>query len=239
MEDRLSPKHIPFDKYDDMGAYHWDQCDRRSRNYNPPLEARYRVLVDKLQGENRVLDVGCGDGYLMSLISALSEDVIGIDTDHSGVRQADRKLKSLRNCRVVQASCYEVPFDDGSFDLVLMTDVFEHLERPDLSIREICRVLTTNGSLMLTTPKWRPDRRWDHRHWKEYRPDELMDILSAHFSLVTLTFFWPIRWSRMYSTRLGWRAIRMWTRYLNNPFLQEGSDAQSYGQIFALCSGPR
>jgi SAM-dependent methyltransferase len=239
MEDLSPPTPVHFNKYDEMGAYHWVECDRSSRRYNPPLEARYQIVLKKLEDGGRVLDVGCGDGFLTGLVSPICTEVFGIDTEFAGVKQAALQLQKRQNCMVTQASCYQMPFDDGMFDYACLADVFEHLEYPAVCIKEIKRVLSTEGVLLLTTPKWRPDRKWDERHYKEYTPEELTAMLAGHFSHVTLTFFWPRFWSRMYSTRVGWRAIRLWARYLNNPFLQEGSDAQRYGQIFAFCSEPR
>jgi len=229
------PQVVRFTKYDEQGAYHWKECDKRSRTYNPALDARYEALVSRVNRANRVLDVGCGDGYLMAQIKPHAEEVIGIDFELSGVRLATHQLQGLGNCFVAQASCYSLPFPDHSFDVVLLADVIEHLEDPDACVREIQRVLHPSGYLFLTTPKWRPDRRWDVRHVKEFKPNELAQCLMEHFSSVQLTFFWPSIWSRIYRTRIGWRLVRKLAQYLYNPFLSEGQDPRKYGQILAVC----
>jgi 2-polyprenyl-3-methyl-5-hydroxy-6-metoxy-1,4-benzoquinol methylase len=234
----MSPNPIAFDKYDAMGAYHWVECERHSPRYNPPLEARYKVLLKRIKKANRILDVGCGDGYLMSLVSRLCESVVGIDSEPTATSLAAAKLQRFRNSRVVAGSCYELPFVGGSFDVVLLADVIEHLADPERCLQEISRVLTPNGALLITTPKWRPDRRWDWRHFKEYKPEELAVCLKRCFSRVTMSFFWPMTWYRMYSTRVGWRLIRIFARYLYNPFLQEGDAPESFGQIVSVCESP-
>jgi len=222
-----------------MGAYHWIQCDRNSRMYNPPLEARYKVLLKRLGRPKRAMDVGCGDGYLMGLVSPLCEMVVGIDSEISGTKLATAQLRPFANCTVGQADGYSLPFTTNCFDNVFLTDVFEHLEHPDVCMKEICRVMQPNGTLFLTTPRWRSDRMWDRLHVKEYKPEELRDCLQRYFSRVSLTFFWPLGWSNRYATRVGFKLVRIFCRYLYNPFLQESAEAENYGQILAVCEQPR
>ncbi len=235
----MSPEPVPFSKYDEMGAYHWAECDRNSPRYNPPLEARYTVVSRRIERAKLMLDVGCGDGYLMGRVRMLCDQVVGIDTEATGTRLASEKLRPFTNCATVQASCYHLPFQTEQFEIVTLADVIEHLESPAACLEEITRVLRPDGALLLTTPKWRPDRKWDPRHVKEYTPDELAESLRPYFSRVTMSYFWPIRWSRMYSTRIGWRVIRLFARHAYNPFLEEGLDPDCYGQILAVCEEPR
>lgn len=234
----MNPSLVQFDKYNKMGAYHWIQSDRGSPMYNPPLEARYKVLIKRLERTKRILEVGCGDGYLVSLASGYSETVVGIDSELTGIQLAAQKLQPFANCTVGQASCYNLPFAPSSFDYVLLADVFEHLEQPDLCIKEICRVLTPNGSLLLTTPKWRSDRMWDRLHVKEYRPEEVEECLRRFFSTVHLTYFWPLAWFNRTATKLGRKLVKIFSRHFYNPFLQESDDPQNYGQILAMCEDP-
>jgi SAM-dependent methyltransferase len=121
---------------------------------------------------------------------------------------------------------------------VLLADVIEHLPEPEACLREIARILTPGGALFLTTPKWRADRMWDTHHVKEYTPEDLRGLLEQYFSDVRLNFFWPMRWSKFYSTKVGWRLIRVFARYAYNPFLREGSKVGNFGQILALCRKP-
>lgn len=231
-------KPIAFDKYDQLGPYHWVQCDRSAQNYNPPLEARYEVVLRRIKNPQRILDIGCGDGYLLSRVSTMCRQAIGIDSERSGVALANNKLTTYRNCSVIQASCYDIPLPENSFDCVLLADVFEHLERPELCIAEIARILTDGGRLLLTTPKWRPDRMWDAVHFKEYKPDELLNCLQLHFAKVDLTYFWPMSWYNRYATRFGSKAIRLMARYFPNPYVREGMQPELFGQMLAECSHP-
>lgn len=232
----MHPRPVPFAKYASAGAYHWTECDRRSSSYNPPLRARYEAIATRVAAAKRVLDVGCGDGYLMGLLSARCEHVFGVDAEACGVTLASSQLRSFNNCHVAVASCYELPFQPACFDVVLLADVIEHLEEPSLSVRELRRVLAPGGVAFVTTPLGRPDRKLGWNHVKEYSGPELADVLGDQFASVSLRYLWPKTWSRLYSTRVGWRAIRLFSQVLGvNPFRREGIEPARYEQILAVC----
>lgn len=235
MTQQQKPKPIRFAKYDQHGPYHWLETDRYSRRYNPPLEARYELVLRRVAGAKKLLDVGCGDGYLMGRASAVCGEVVGVESEPTAVALAAKMLASRINCTVLRGSCYELPFRNLTFDAAVLADVIEHLETPDLSLSEVRRVLSPDGVLVISTPKWRPDRKWDPRHVKEYRSEEFAECLRSHFSEIQLSYFWPSFWSDMYATRLGWRVVRQFARYVCNPFLREGTRPDGYGQILALC----
>jgi SAM-dependent methyltransferase len=226
---------VPFLKYEQAGAYHWTEADRTAKRYNPALDARYRIILRPVGARDVVLDIGCGDGYLLHLASGRAGRVVGIDSEKAAVTLAGPLLREAVNVRVTQGSAYELPFRDGCFDVVLMADVIEHLEDATGAVRECSRVLRTGGRLLVTTPKWRPDRTWDATHVKEYTPAELGECLGKSFSDVHMTFFWPLAWSNAYATKAGWRLVRALARYVYNPFLREGTEPEKYGQIFAVC----
>ncbi len=234
---------VPFDKYEVMGAYHWLEADPLSGHFNPPLAARYGIVTETVGALSspswRALDVGCGDGFLMGRLSPLLRWVVGIDSESRGVELASARLEPFANCRVLGASSYRLPFRDSSFDLVTCTDVIEHLNSLEAALSEITRVLDPGGHLVLTTPQWRPERVWDHRHVKEYQPAELSACLETFFRNIDLEYFWPMRWSRWYATRIGWRLIPHFCRHFSNPFSRRGRDPEAFGQILAVCRGVR
>lgn len=229
-----------FNKYEMMGAYHWKECDRRSKDYNPPLEARYKAILNKIpQGSSCILDVGCGDGYLLGQARHFAHRAIGVEFESEGVILASQKLSHDLGCRVLQGSCYQLPFRKHSFDIVLLSDVIEHLEYPDLCLKELGRVLEKGGTLLLTTPQYRQDRKWDPRHVKEYQPSELNALLTPYFESVEIHYFCPIRWYRLYETRLGWKLMKVFSRYLYNPYSSQGSDPKKFYQMISVCREPR
>lgn len=230
--------HALFDKYVTMGAYHWRECDRRSPNYNPPLVARYEMVLSRVP-HGRVLDVGAGDGYLTGRLAERCREVVGLEYEPSGVELARAMLVDRPNATVEQGDAYRIPFADGAFDAVVMADVIEHLDRPSDAVAEIARVLTAQGVALVTTPHWRPDRTWDVRHVKEFTAEELKLLLSKHFDSVDLVFAWPRIWSDLYRTRVGWRLLRLLGRAGVNPFRAESEDPEGFCQILAICRARR
>jgi SAM-dependent methyltransferase len=230
------PKAVPFGKYAAAGAYHWAECDRRSAYYNPPLRARYEAVVGRITNARRTLDIGCGDGYLMSLLSGRSEQVLGIDAEWQGVELAARQLASFTNCHVAGGSSYALPFASAAFDAIVLADVIEHLEHPELCVREMRRVLAPGGTAYVTTPVGRSGQALGWNHVTEFTGSQLTDLLERDFASVSLVYLWPRMWSRMYATAIGWRTIRLLCRAVDvNPFRREGTDPDAYEQILAIC----
>ena len=229
---------IKFDKYEAMGAYHWQECDRRSAQFNPPMVARYEVVVRRTP-TGRVLDVGAGDGYLSGRLSARCREVIAIEYETLGVKLARQMLAERTNVTIHQGDVYALPFEDRSFDAVVMADVIEHLYEPELAVSEMARVIAPDGVVLVTTPHWRADRIWDKRHVKEYTADELRAVLERSFTAIDLSFYWSRFWSDLYRTRLGWRLLRLAGRLGFNPFLAESKEAKGYCQMVAVCRHPR
>jgi ubiquinone/menaquinone biosynthesis C-methylase UbiE len=110
-----------------------------------------RNLVRRLLPRNpgaRVLEVGCGDGEMTAAITgADGAGVVALDLSR---RRLERTAQRAPGTRLVQSSVYELPFADGSFDTVLCTDLLEHLDEPDLAVRELVRVASSR--VLLSVP---------------------------------------------------------------------------------------
>jgi ubiquinone/menaquinone biosynthesis C-methylase UbiE len=104
---------------------------------------------------NSVIDIGCGEGFVFKCLSEnlLKKKCYAIDCDLNEIESA---RKNIPFCNFMQASIYEIPYDDNSFDLVICTEVLEHLENPSKAMEEIFRVC--NKYVLLSVPRepiWR------------------------------------------------------------------------------------
>lgn len=103
-------------------------------------------------GEQRVLDGGCGKGALLALLKdKRAAELWGLEMSPTLCAEAQLRLGST--IRIQQGSLQSTwPFPDSRFDVVVMTEVIEHLARPDVAFAEARRVLTPNGRLVVTFP---------------------------------------------------------------------------------------
>lgn len=103
--------------------------------------------------KGRVLDAGCGGGGMPLSLAEHADEVVGIDPidrfSHAGVRLA--KERALRRLHFLRADGMALPFQDGSFDLVLSHAVIEHVADAPLYLRECRRVLRAGGRIFLST----------------------------------------------------------------------------------------
>jgi 2-polyprenyl-3-methyl-5-hydroxy-6-metoxy-1,4-benzoquinol methylase len=109
------------------------------------LDIPIRYLAVPRKG--RVLDVGCGNGSVLKTAQDLGWIAEGVDFDPQAVEAARRKGLSVRVGRLADQH-----YSEGSFDLVLMSHVIEHLHDPLATLSEINRVLNAGGTLVVTTP---------------------------------------------------------------------------------------
>jgi SAM-dependent methyltransferase len=113
----------------------------------PPPEP-LRRFVHSLGHVERALDLGCGDGRLTSELDAT--ELTAADVSPVALERAARRLPGARIVELEPDNA--LPFDDGSFDLVLCTETIEHVRDVQLLLSEIRRVLRPGGTLALTTP---------------------------------------------------------------------------------------
>src|SRR3989338_3443876 len=132
------PKEISFNKYQVRAAdYHWQQVSRNLFRFNAYVTARYGQVAKLIprNSQRRILDVGCGDGVLLSLIG--QGRLYGVDPDPDSIDFAAAKIKA----KLVRAKAEKLPFSNNFFDVVLATEIIEHLSQPERLIAEAKRVL--------------------------------------------------------------------------------------------------
>lgn len=114
-----------------------------------PWFVELRTLI---RSAHRVLDVGCGDGTLLELVTTGTNiEAHGVDIATTAVSIAKRLHPRLR---VVEGDAAHLPFLAASFDLVYSAYTLEHLPDPDAAVREMTRVLAPGGRLLLMVPNY-------------------------------------------------------------------------------------
>jgi ubiquinone/menaquinone biosynthesis C-methylase UbiE len=103
---------------------------------------------------NKLLDVGCGTGNLLSRISSKYDtQIAGIDLSPNMLEIARHKLGENADLRLGDSE--NLPFDNDIFDMVICTDSFHHYPHPENVLTEIKRVLKLKGTSIIADP-WAP-----------------------------------------------------------------------------------
>jgi ubiquinone/menaquinone biosynthesis C-methylase UbiE len=105
-----------------------------------------------------VLDVGCGSGAYTTFVARAvgpRGKVCALDIQAAMLRQLRKKLdrpayRDIRNVELYQQSAYDLPFADGTFDVVYMVTVLQEIPDPGRALREARRVLKAGGKLAVS-----------------------------------------------------------------------------------------
>jgi len=175
---------IPSDYYNrlaDVDESHW---------WYQGMHAISRAMLgERLRPGLRVLDAGCGTGgFLRFLLEECRfSTAAGVDIGSAAIALARRRVPEA-DLRV--APLRALPFTDESFDLVVTNDVLQHVPEEDVaaSLRELRRVLATEGSLLVRTNGSRRLRR-ERSDWRAYdRATLRRELEVAGFVVERLTY---------------------------------------------------
>lgn len=103
-----------------------------------------------LNSKTRLLDVGCGGGFLSNELARQGLKVTGVDLSPESIKVA-AKFDSTKSVVYQIADAYKLPFSDQSFEVITAMDFLEHVERPQDVIKEFSRVLKPDGLFIFHT----------------------------------------------------------------------------------------
>jgi ubiquinone/menaquinone biosynthesis C-methylase UbiE len=98
------------------------------------------------------MEVGPGSGIYLGLLSELADEVIAVDIEDAYLSSA-AAAASWPNLKLVRDDICHSNMPDATMDLILCSEVVEHIPDSSLAIREMYRLLKPGGSLILTTPQ--------------------------------------------------------------------------------------
>jgi ubiquinone/menaquinone biosynthesis C-methylase UbiE len=148
-----------FDKYRSTNPIH----RRLMRGFFDALDPLFRrALATQTTHPIRILEIGCGPGDLAARLLAPSVDLpsieyTGIDLGPDEIAAARERVPGRNGLSVAfrVADAQALPFDAAFFDLILACEVLEHLPDPAAAIREIQRVCSPGGHIIVSVP-WEP-----------------------------------------------------------------------------------
>ena len=170
---------------------HWWHVGRRKI-----IASFVEEICRRLDHRPRILDVGCGTGANLLLLSQYG-DAEGVDiSDDALTFCRERGLDKVKS-----GSAEQLPYEDTSFDLVTALDVVEHLDDDLAGLKEMRRVLRPGGYALIFVPTFMflwglQDDVSNHR--RRYRMSQLKGVMAdagleiERSTYVNVTFFLPI-----------------------------------------------
>jgi len=156
------------------------------------FKGRRKIIISFMQKffrnqkKIKILDVGCGAGSVVDLLSPFGE-VVGIDNYRPLV-----KYCQSQNKMVIHGDVNHLPFRNYSFDLVVALELLEHVKKDVSALKEIYRVLNKKGYLFLSVPAFKflwGSHDLAANHYRRYLKKEINEkLIKAGFCIVKITY---------------------------------------------------
>jgi ubiquinone/menaquinone biosynthesis C-methylase UbiE len=147
---------------------------------------RYSIIKNICKNK-QVLDLACGEGYGSYLIKTWGADkVLGVDISKDTVIKAKNIFaKKINNLKYEEANaCNLEKIADNSFNMIVSFETFEHVENVESFLKEIKRVSTKNGIIIISCPNdymyYPTEKESNPYHKKKYMFEEFKDICEKY-----------------------------------------------------------
>lgn len=132
------------------------------------LKRRARHIIEGLilKQNEKIIDLGCGTGYYLFLLSNLPVklNLTGFDFDEKALMEAKVSLAG-QDIKFVTGDLHKMPFKDESFDKAVASEVLEHVEDDERVLKEVFRILKPKGTLVISAPSINYPFLWDPVNW--------------------------------------------------------------------------
>jgi len=119
--------------------------------YIEKTRAKTIVKLANVSERDSVIDVGCGEGYMLSLLPK-AKKIVGLDISKVALNRAKKFLQDRKEIELVLGDAQGLRFEDNSFDVAICSETLEHVPNPRAVIKELHRILKQNGNLVVSIP---------------------------------------------------------------------------------------
>lgn len=168
-------------KYHLLEEFHWWFVSRREI---------ISQLMEHHEKDIRILEIGCSGGQLLGMLKRMGfENAIGIDISSDAIKLCQDK--NLNNAFVMDAC--KLAFNENKFDLIVASDVLEHIEKDLNAVSEWTRVLKGGGSIICFVPAfmflWR-NHDVANQHFRRYNRQQLSVLFEKNGLSIIRTSYW-------------------------------------------------
>ena len=183
------PRFVELDNYGSSFGYQWNIFRKEQiDSFNGTTLSADRFwsetnwTPEAMKGK-WVLDAGCGAGRFLDIAGTADAEIVGIDIS-SAIDAAKANLKGRENVHFVQASIYDLPFREGTFDLCYSIGVIQHTPEPDRSLRAIASMVRPDGEVAVTIYPRKPWTKLYSKYWlrpitKRMRQETLLKLIQG------------------------------------------------------------
>jgi SAM-dependent methyltransferase len=196
----------------------WSGAPGELQSFGPRFTARVQLLdsVFRRQRPERALDIGCGRGAITRVLARRANRVVAVEVSNEAVQAAAESLADIDNVEVHLSNLFantgeQPPFSGQHFNLVLLSEVLEHLEDDIGALRRIRQLLEDVGVLVITVPRdpalWSlEDELWGHK--RRYLRGDLIAKLEAAGFRTSTVWTWGFPLTRYLVLLQVWRLKR-------------------------------
>lgn len=147
---------------------------------------RYHFAKNFCKGKD-VIEIACGSGIGLGYLSSFSNTVSAGDIDEKNIATAVKQYKNNTKINIQKVDAHQLPYPDGSCDVVLLYEAIYYLQNPQKFIDESFRILRNGGILIIGTVnmEWKDFHPSPYTH-KYFSSRELHELIQTKFSSVQL-----------------------------------------------------
>jgi len=213
-----SPDLVDFYEREGLAARRYSGARFWERRYHTTRQAIVQDFLGRAIGpKTRFVDLGCGSGEYLRFARQLTPHVFGLDLSLNYLHRS----RSLPGAHLVRGDVCRTPFNDHAFDVVLLSEVLEHVPDPDTLVRELFRLSVR--TVLVSTPNEGLIRRISRRLVRPFV--ERTDASVGHISIL------PFDSLLARFQKPGWSVRRAFTLHIFPPTLDQASVPASFAPL--------
>lgn len=148
------PHKINNEFYESYGERWYTAQDDPVALLRAENKVKFPWIIEQLRQHDltqaKILDVGCGGGFLSNELAKLGFEVTGVDLSEESLKVAEA-FDETHSVKYEVADAFHLPYPDRSFDVLTAMDFLEHVQNPGEVIKEFSRVLKPKGLFFFHT----------------------------------------------------------------------------------------